>query len=345
MKKIYTCIALSVIAFSMNAQHQLTESNHAPAAGDMYEMYQCDSLGIDPGPAGAGAVWNFSAITTHSSVVMSYTAATNSNPAYPSSSVAVAASANNTSYYSSNTSSLWYYGGNITAGAISGQLTYASPAIEAAYPMSIGTSTSASTAGSVNVILPPTTGTFTGSSHAIADASGTLILPGTNATFTNALRVVTSQTIDIVAGFTNATITQVVYNYYAADIKASLFSITTLTAQTGFGTTTQTLVTRNKNATVPTVPTTTSSIPTNAGIEDFTVYPNPASSVVTFSGNNKEVSHILVFDLTGKKVEELYTLNGTAKLDVSNYKKGVYLYRVTNSAGHTYKTGRITVTE
>jgi hypothetical protein len=341
MKKFYLFFASTAFTLTLNAQ--LTQSNHALVAGDNYQMYQCDSL-ISPGASGAGAVWNFSTIATHSSIINSYTTSSNTNAVFAPASVAVAASASNTSYYGSNSSSLMYYGGNISAGSVSGQITYTVPAVVAAYPMSLNTSTSSTPSGTVSITQPfPTSGTFGGNCNATADGTGTLILPGANQTFTDVTRIMTTQTINISA-FTTATVIQVNYEYYSPTVKGPLFTISTATALTGAGTQTQAYAYRNKNA--ATAVTTTNSIASNsANLQDLLVYPNPSSGIINFAADSKDANHAIIFDVTGKVVDELTFENGKATLNVSKYQKGIYLYRIINSYDKTYKTGRITVTE
>src|SRR5688572_16313074 len=136
MKKIY--LSLFAAIFALNGFSQLTQANHAPAAGNMYEMYQVDSV-LVPGAGGAGMTWNYTN-TTHSSVVHSYSAATASNPLYAAATVSVGATGNNTFFYNSSASGLWYYGGNVNVGTqVAATRMYTAPAVYASYPMSLNT--------------------------------------------------------------------------------------------------------------------------------------------------------------------------------------------------------------
>jgi hypothetical protein len=342
MKKIYLSLLSAIAAFS--AQGQLTQANNAPANGDTYVMYQCDT--VSPGASGANTLWNFASITTHSSIAISYTASTVSNPTYPSAPIAVASAVNNTSYYNSSATSLLYYGGNVATGSVVASLTYTTPAVKASYPMSLNTTSSAATGGTVNVTAPlPTTGSFSGNSTTLADGSGTINLPG-GVTYTDVIRVLTTETISINSSLATATVIEANYNYYTSSIKAPIFSITTSTAIiNGFGgPTTQTLVARNKNATGTTTVTTGIS-ENNSESFNFVVYPNPSNTYVNFVTNSPDAKYVSVYDITGKLVEKQNLADGKIKVDVSSYSKGLYLYTISTGDNRTLKSGKVTVSQ
>ncbi|MDO8999978.1 MAG: T9SS type A sorting domain-containing protein [Bacteroidota bacterium] len=336
MKKIYSTLFLSIGILCVNAQ-TLTEANHSPVAGDMYTTYQCDSLNVNPGASGAGAVWNFSTVVTHSNVINNYTAVANSNASYPIPGVALASSVNNISYYKSTTSDLKYWGGNIVVGPVAATLIYTTAAVVAAYPMSITTSSSSATGGTINTTAPlPQAGTFVGNSGTIADGTGTLILP--TGTFTNVIRVVTTQTIDFIVPLATGTVTQMNFDYYNIGTKESLFTISTSTVLTSLSPTpsTQTIVTR--------------SVPTPVGIKenrqsliDLVVFPNPSSNQVNFVTESKEAKQLVIYDVTGKLIEQHNFVDGKLILSVLDYNKGMYLYSILGNSNQTLKSGKITV--
>lgn len=346
MKKLYFSVLSFVAAFTASAQ--LTQSNHAPAAGDTYEMYQCDT--VSPGPAGANVLWNFAAINTHSSIIKSYTAQAVSTTTYPAANVALASSGTDVSYLGSSTSSLSYYGGNISVGSISGNITYTSPAVYGSYPMNMNTSATSPVGGTVYISAFGITGSFTGNSSLMVDGSGTITLPG-SLSFTNTLRVVTSQTMNVTSAAANATVTLVNYDYYADGIKAPVFEVATSTAIVSFlgnpSTTTQTLVLRNKNAaTPPPTPTTTVGfIDHTANNYNVLVYPNPSSNVVNVVTNNPDARFVSVYDVTGKLMEKQSLTDGKVKVDVSSFNKGLYLYTVSTADNRAIRSGKFTVSE
>ena len=336
MKKIYLSIITVLAGLSFNAQ-TLTEANHSPTAGNLYTTFQCDSLGISAGASGAAALWNFASITTHSSVVNNYTAVANSNTAYPIPGISIASSVSNISYYKSTPTDLKYYGGNIVVGPVSASLIYTTAAITAAYPMSLNTTSSSVTGGTINVTVPlPQAGTFTGNSSTIADGTGTLALP--NGTFVNVVRVVTTQTINFTTPLASGTVTQMNYDYYTTLSKESLFTISTSTVLTSLSpsASSQTIVTR-------TIPTPVGIKENKKNVIELSVFPNPSSSNVDFTTESVDARNISIYDVTGKLIEKQNFIDGKLKLDVSGYATGIYMYNVIGNANQTLKTGKITV--
>jgi hypothetical protein len=346
MKKLYVSLLAVITALAANAQ--FTQSNHAPASGDTWQTYQCDSTGIVPGSAGTGKMWNFASITTHSNMMLTYTvAAVSGNTSYPTANIVSGTSASSQSYFNSQPSELTYLGGNITVSPVMAKLTYTSVAYFAIYPMNFNVPSNSLISGSINVTAPTTAnGTFDGSCNAVADASGTLVLPGATGTFTNVTRMTTTQvfTFSVVfLGTITGTVTQVNYEYYQAGIKAPIFSISTASANvpTLGAPSTQTIVTRNKNAvgsgTVTTVGL-SSSYPDN-----FAVYPNPAGSFVNIATGNADAANVHIYDITGKMVVQKVVRDGKAQLDVSDLNAGLYIYSIKDDKGTSLRSGKLTV--
>jgi hypothetical protein len=342
MKKIYACMAVSLMALAANAQ-TLTQATHAPANGDMYSTKRADSVNIAPGAAGAGVTWNFAALAIYNNKVANYTVMPSTTPGYPNGAQVAAASANDQSYYMSSSTDLRYYGGNFQVQAVSGSFSYTAPAIAHVYPMSLSSASTAPIGGNVSVPSMGISGTFTGSSTTLADGNGTLILPGGAAgTYTNVLRVLTSQTLNLTTNFTSGQVLKVNYDYYTPGVKAPLLSIAmfSLTAPPIIvNPSTQTVVAVNKDYLMNTV-----SIEKNKAAEvELSVFPNPSNNLVNFVTTDKSVTEVRIFDLTGKLVETKTLAEGNLKLDVTAYNKGVYLYTVLNQSGEAVKTGKLTV--
>lgn len=318
---------------------QLTQANHAPANGDFYDTWRCDSTNISLGGSGAGVLWNYSAIATRSSIVNSYSAVTSTNAAYPQANVFLSASPILNGYYKSSAASLDYFGGNVVVGTIAAVLNYTAPMITAKYPMNLNTTTTSVTGGTINVTSPITVGgTFTGTALVYADATGTLNLPGA-ATYTDVLRVITSQTVDFVTMIASGTLTQVNYDYYGGGIKSPLFTISTATAIAVGNVFTQTLVTRYKAPANP-----PNAIPeASEDAYNYVVYPNPASDLVVFSTNNTNASEVIVSDVTGKEIGNFELENGNSSINLSAYQKGIYFYTVKSEEGKTLRTGKMLI--
>jgi len=346
MKKIYFSLLSLGIIFSVPAQTSLTQANSAPAASDTYTMYQCDSTAINPGASGAGAVWNFSAMATHSSAVFNYAATTSTNTSYPQANVAVGYVSSNQSYLNSSTGSLLYYGGNFVIPSVVATLQYSTPAIQATYPMSLNTSSSTAISGTINATQPiATTATFVGTSSVIADGTGTVNLPG-SATFSNCMRVVTSQvfTFSALGGVVTATVTQMNYNYYSiGQFKAPILSISMSTANlSSSGVNTQTIVMRNKSAVNTNTTTNNAGIPFYSNESYAFAFPNPAMTEVQFEAS-QNASYAVICDLSGKEVAKVFFNNGKATQSVGTYAKGLYLYSVYDVSNLVIKKGRITL--
>lgn len=338
MKKIY--FGLLIMAGFNSVKAQLTQMNHAPSNGDVFTMYQCDS--VAPGVAGANTNWVFT-INTHSSIQMSYSATSASNPSYLMATIGVAATASNTSFYTSNSSALLYYGGNIVIGPVGANLNYSSPAVYARYPMSLNTTSTSPIAGTIVVTQPlNANGTFTGSSSVLADGSGTLTVAGM--TYTNVTRLLISQDITFTTNIASGSLVERYYQYYANGIKAPVMTVETSTANLPFplGSPTQTIVQRMKTAATQTASTVgiNKSTASDAGVQ---IYPNPASNQLTVFSGDGSAHTVVLYDVTGKQVAEAAFSGNWAKAEVSEFQNGLYLYVVKGSGNQTLASGRISV--
>ncbi|MDI1356256.1 MAG: T9SS type A sorting domain-containing protein [bacterium] len=340
MKRIYPVVLTLITAMSLQAQ--LTQSNHAPAAGDQYTTLDCGATG--PGASGAGTVWNFSSVPTLTNAALLHSGVSVSSATYANATVAMGTSVTDISYYKSSANDLLYYGGNLPIAGYSVSINYTTaPAVYASYPMTMGTTSTAVIGGSINVTVPTTAaGPFTGTCRVIADGTGTLILPG-GVTYTNVLRVLTSQTISATI-ILPVTVNQETYNYYAPTIKAPIFTIASTTLTSFSGPSTQTMVTRNKDA-VGTATNTTGILENSAVKNTFSVYPNPSTTFVTILAHGADAAQALIYDVTGKMVDRASFTDGKAKLDVSEYNKGLYFFTVIASDNSKLGGGKITVSQ
>lgn len=340
MKKIYSSILIGMCTLTLSAQ--LTQANHAPAAGDSRQMYRCDS--VSPGTSGAGQLWDFSGITTHSNIVLNYYTIVGTYTDFPGATIA-AITGTDAAYYDSDANSLKFYGSVFSVGsgftAVKGGLVYANPAINAAYPMSFNTSSTSAISGSIAITAPiSTSGTFTGTSMTKADGTGTIVLPGAGNTFNNVLRVVTSQTVDFTTSVSDGQVLLDEYNYYVDGYKFPFMTISIASASTGLGTTTQTIVTRDKTPGL-------TGIPVNAALaqeKNWSVYPNPANSFVNVVGASSETAKVFIFDITGKLILEKLVSDGNGKIELGELSQGLYLYQIQNSESQILKSGKLTVT-
>jgi hypothetical protein len=73
----------------------------------------------------------------------------------------------------------------------------------------------------------------------------------------------------------------------------------------------------------------------NSTARTITVSPNPASSVVNFTGNNLSQCTVSVYDNLGRTIIQNTRL--TRSLDITTFKTGVYVYVINGPDGYTQK--------
>jgi len=340
MKKIYSLFAAAICLGSLNAQ-TLTQANHAPIVGDVFQTVDCTTVGINPGGNGAGQTYNFSSLTVLSNTVTNTgvtVASTGSASTYPSSSVAIQSGTAN-AFYSSSASSLLYWGGNIKVGGQNVTMAYTTAAPYAAYPMTLGTTASNSVAGTNTSVAGA--GTFTGTSSVTGAGTGTLMLPG-GYNFSNVLKVTTSTAMSFTTGFGTGTYSQNKYDYYSVLSKYPLFSITNETITSGLGTTTETVTLINNN--YKTVGITESA---NTSLSNVSVYPNPAKDNINlnFTNENAENVSYQVINVIGQNVRQqtIPSVKGetTYNVNLSGIESGIYFIKLT--VGSKTAVNKITI--
>jgi hypothetical protein len=340
MKKIYTLIAAAFSICSMNAQI-LTQSNHAPIVGDVFQTVDCSSVGINPGGNGVAQTWNYSAMSVLTNTVTNTgvtVASTGSASSYPSASVAIQSGTANL-FYSANSTNLYYWGGDIKVGGQNVTMAYTSAAIYASYPMAFGTTASSTVAGTNNSIAGP--GTFSGSNTVTASGTGTLMLPG-GYNFSNVLKVTTSTAMTFTTGFGNGTYSQNKYDYYSSLSKYPLLSITNETISSLAGTTTETVVTVNNNYKTVGV-----AEIGNETLTNVTVYPNPAKDNISikFNNENSEFASFQLVNVLGQSIRQqsIPSVKGETvhNLNLNGIESGIYFVKLT--VGNKASVTRITV--
>jgi hypothetical protein len=71
-------------------------------------------------------------------------------------------------------------------------------------------------------------------------------------------------------------------------------------------------------------------------VQDFVLYPNPATNRITISGSEKY--YFTLYDMAGKLLEDK-DLSGETRLDLSDYSRGMYFYRI--SSNGESRTGKL----
>ncbi len=81
-------------------------------------------------------------------------------------------------------------------------------------------------------------------------------------------------------------------------------------------------------------------------IRNVRCYPNPANNYINFDWYGENVSAIKIFNLWGETIQEKNLTPGINNLifDVSEYKNGLYLYKITLN-GSTYYTGSFLISK
>jgi hypothetical protein len=333
MKK--TLLSLSLL-FTLAANAQLTQANHAPAVGNpIYATYQCDSTAIISGAIGANQTWNYPISGLNS--LNTFTTAASTDITFNPANVSVSSATNNSSYYLASSTDLKYYGGVFSINGNVFTVKYSSPAIFALYSMSLNTSTTSITSGSV--IALNQNGTFNGNCNVTADATGTLVLPAK--TFTDVIRVNTVQTLtaSLLGGALTVTLTYNNYDYYETSAsKAAIFSISTSTlASSAAVPSFQKIVTVQKDYDIV-------GIKENQRLDiQLSVFPNPASNLINFTTSSTEAFKIIAFDVAGKIVASEIIETGKVKMNTDNFASGVYIYQVIGKNNEILTSGKFNV--
>jgi hypothetical protein len=340
MKKIYSLVAAALCIGSINAQ-TLTQANNAPIVGDSYQTVTCSTVGINPGGNGAGQTYNFSSLTvlsntaTNSGVTV---ASTGSASTYPSAGVSIQTGTSN-AFYSSTSTAWLYWGGNITVGGQNVTMAYTSAAPFAAYPMTLGTTTSSNVAGTNTSVAGA--GTFTGVCSVTGAGTGTLMLPG-GYNFNNVIKITTSAALSFTTPFGPGTYAKNNYDYYSPLSKYPLFSISNETITSGLGTTTETITLINNN-----YKTVGINEAANQTLNNVSVYPNPAKDNINmnFINENAENASYELMNVLGQTVrtqnipvvkgETLYNIN------LAGIETGIYFIKL--NVGAKKSVTKITV--
>ena len=76
------------------------------------------------------------------------------------------------------------------------------------------------------------------------------------------------------------------------------------------------------------------------------VYPNPATTAVNFGiqqNYNESNLEIIVYNFLGKRMAEINFSGSVAKLDLSKYYSGIYIYQLRDSKGNLVESGKFNV--
>ena len=70
-----------------------------------------------------------------------------------------------------------------------------------------------------------------------------------------------------------------------------------------------------------------------ANSNEFSIYPNPTSGIITIQGEELTMSKITVFDIVGKKILNRVSENTELSIDISEFSNGIYIIQIETDAG------------
>ncbi|MBK7666763.1 MAG: T9SS type A sorting domain-containing protein [Sphingobacteriaceae bacterium] len=339
MKKLYFIVLSFFAGLTLTNAQILTQSNHAPVAGDAYVMLQQDSLAITPGASGTSAVWNFTS-STRTTIAITNSCAAGTSTLYPVGSVARTVGTAAANYYTSSSTQLNFWGGRFTALSQNVDYAFNSGAVHASYPMVYNTTATSTFVGSVS--SGTNNGTISnGTSTVLVDGQGTLNLP--NRSFANVLRVNTYNGFDFtlpVSVFTAiGNVKQQSYDYYTGLTNfpsTKLNPLFTIVSST---------INVLSPALIATVITTSSvflnkdyeyvSITENSSeVSELNLFPNPATNNfnLVFVNENAQQVTVEITNALGQLVrkENLANTKGLVNqiVNIAGIEAGVYFVKV-----------------
>lgn len=328
MKKV---LLLSAVIMGLGANAQTFTAADTLAPGMSTVFYVMDSSAVTmSGVTGSGVTWDYSALTGEMGV------ASNTDNVVDASTTAYAGTFTNAEYnddlatfasiyFSNSVDSTTIYGYVFTVDAFDVVIHHSvDPLKSLTYPISVGGSVSDVTEGIVDVNSGAATGTTTGTATTTVDGFGTLIVG--NDTYTDVIRVKLVENISTsitVNPFPpdNGTVTRTIYSYYqlATDKQPIFMHGTIVIVSTAL----------NDNYTSVYY----SSLPSYVGVAelndgDFSVYPNPANSVVTITTDGT-ADKLNVFNAAGQLVASFINPAETETIDVASLPAGIYVIQVT----------------
>ncbi len=323
MRKIYLTILASVFIFSANAQLNLTKATTEPVLGDVNIKQGYDSVGILPKNAGAGQLWDFSALTTNTVVeVSTFTTVASTPSAAAYSSATIAEDKGQGSYTYGKSTATQYELVGIVDPSIS--LNFTNTAIAAIWPVNMGYSNTDNFSGSAS--SGTTTGTASGTVNTVGSGTGTLVIPG-GATFTNVLQMKSHQQIKLnfLFGIVTATMVATDYNYYHSSQKFPILTVNYTDISGAFTSTTASVKVNNA------VITGLNNLNFDA---TFAIFPNPAKDHFNIKLDNVDNANcrIDIFNSVGQVCKSVDFGNNTyisGNIAISDLVTGIYVVKTT----------------
>lgn len=338
-----TLTLLAAIATSITTafgQATITSAWNA-VAGDKTSQQAADTTGITPGSAGENQVWNFAQLSpTGNSVEGTYVAASGTPYAdsFPTATIASTSNVNGNEAYSYFLASNTEFS-TLGIGSSAFTLTYSDPLKQFAFPCTYQTTFTDSFLGTANVNGGVITNA--GTHKMTVDGYGTLITPAGG--FTDVIRMKSEVVMTSSVTFNGMPVgesvsTSTSYIWISANVRGQqLLSMThTVTEQDGD------VVSDTRSVSYAPDVTTTGINEAKRGTIDASVYPNPASDVVSVDMQLKENADVTVevIDITGKVMSTqhyaaLHAGANTVSVKVNELAKGLYFVRLSDNKQHS----------
>ncbi len=332
MKKLYTFILLCSLVNIGNAQITLTKAFNEPVVGDAERKKGFDTTSAMPINTGLNQVWNFTSLTTNTSLVVSTSYTTPSSltgsSSYPAATIgSTDGGTNNNFYKATSTPTTQYEALGIKANTLT--ITFTNSAVMAVWPITMGYSNTDAIGGSISAST--LSGTFNGNVVTNATGTGTVMLPG-GVTFTNCLQVKSKQTLNasFLFGLVTLTVGITSYEYYHSSQKFPILThnVTSITSATATLNSTVTAVSINNDV--------FTGIKENSNsISSLNIYPNPATNqfAVSLNNQNAETVSVQIMNSLGQVVKTVDLGNTKGELntsvDVRNLSAGLYHVKTT----------------
>lgn len=325
MKRRYALLLLSLgVITSSNAQ-TLNDGTTSMQPGQSFLVHYAPY--IAPGSAGAGQTWNFAALTTDSTEIITY--------AVPGSTAYYASFSSSTAAQDLGNGDYAYFKGNSSGLELMGVATggdliiYQNSERTLQYPCSylsqwVDAFNADFTLGGVNI-------TRSGSVSGNADGYGSITMPF--GTVSNVLRVKSTEVYSDARPFGNIDYNFITYNFYKPGVHNPIVTLSDMTT-TFLGTP---VVAQSAVWLDATQVGIQEALQNTIGVE---VYPNPADQLISvvFSADGTAGLNLEVLDLTGKVAWR--SVLGTRapgiqkeSIDISGLASGLYNVRITDGLG------------
>jgi hypothetical protein len=362
MKKYYTLLTLTILSYlpfaaKSYAQITITDADMPSIGTTFVTAYDTTSSVLNtltPGSAGASVTWNFGSLTTSYTTTDILVAPKNTPYAASFKNANLADSVVGTvgyNYISSTVDSFNIVGSEQLVKGVMIAAALNPPITELKFPAQYGEITGGKTMSKV----PPVVFTGLGSSYDSAkgiihisyadtiDAWGSITTPLLGGTTYSTLRQKHYQlTIDSVfvhatggswtnLALANQTTKSYTYRWYTNGLGDLVATMTMDTA------------TKTKPTSVAWYDGLPSGINEVSETHNTIVYPNPATTQISFHYNAQNAQSIFVYDITGRSLNSIDMKNGIATLNTSSFSSGIYFYDVTDRSGNLLDCGKFSI--